>query len=204
MFILIISIRLGYCELLSPFHWEHVLIPVLPDICEGYLEAPVPFLIGVPKDFYENKELFNITWSRDTLIVLLDKRKILYNGADPKSPKASHLPKLKALKEQLGREYGVFQAKRELHYSPSEKQIKAVKNISQTIEMTFGKLLLNEINKVGCKALIKDSTKELDVDAAKKFVKRMAGADAEFLEKFCETQMFASYIKEKYENSTST
>lgn len=180
-----------------------MLIPVLPDMCEGYLEAPVPFLIGVPRDFDKSKELLTVVWSRDTVVVLLDKGKTLFSAANPKSPKKSHLPKLKGLKEQLGREYGVFEAKRELHYSPSEKQIKAVRSISQAIETAFGKLLLNEINKVGCKALIKESTKELDVDAAKKLVKRVAGSDAEFLERFCETQMLASYIKEKYENSTS-
>eukprot|EP01105_Mastigella_eilhardi_P008375 TRINITY_DN2034_c0_g1_i2.p1 TRINITY_DN2034_c0_g1~~TRINITY_DN2034_c0_g1_i2.p1 ORF type:complete len:416 (+),score=96.49 TRINITY_DN2034_c0_g1_i2:71-1249(+) len=33
--------------LLSPFSWQHVLIPVLPAKLYGYLEAPMPFIIGV-------------------------------------------------------------------------------------------------------------------------------------------------------------
>ena len=37
----------GATALLSPFAWQHVLIPVLPHQMISYLCAPVPFLVGV-------------------------------------------------------------------------------------------------------------------------------------------------------------
>jgi len=191
--------------LVNPFRWEHVLIPVLPDICEGYLEAPVPFLIGIPKDYKENKEFFNIVWSRDTLIVVLDEGKVYFHGPDPKSLKNSPLPKLKGLKEQIAKGYKAFESETELRYSPSEKQIKAIRSIQQAIEKSFNKLLLNQVNKANYKELLNESTKELNIDAAKKLLKKVShNSDIEFLEKFCETQMLAGYIKEKYENKATS
>lgn len=37
---------------LWPFAWQHVCIPVLPAALAGYLEAPMPFLIGAPRAHY--------------------------------------------------------------------------------------------------------------------------------------------------------
>lgn len=35
-------------ELIYPMHWQHIFIPVLPSDLLAYLQAPMPFLIGVP------------------------------------------------------------------------------------------------------------------------------------------------------------
>jgi hypothetical protein len=32
--------------IIFPFTWNHVLIPILPDLLRSYTEAPVPFIIG--------------------------------------------------------------------------------------------------------------------------------------------------------------
>ena len=36
----------AFLQLLFPFKFTSILIPVLPDSLRGYIEAPVPFLIG--------------------------------------------------------------------------------------------------------------------------------------------------------------
>lgn len=38
---------LSLIPLLRPFSWHSLLMPVLPDKLLGFLEAPVPFIIGV-------------------------------------------------------------------------------------------------------------------------------------------------------------
>ena len=45
------------CSWLYPFYWHHILIPVLPARLISYLQAPVPFLVGIQKEsFPEWKE----------------------------------------------------------------------------------------------------------------------------------------------------
>lgn len=34
-------------SLIFPFQWSHVYIPVLPDTFRTYMEAPLPFIIGL-------------------------------------------------------------------------------------------------------------------------------------------------------------
>jgi len=36
-------------DLLLPFHWRHVFVPYLPQHLQAYLDAPVPFLMGLEK-----------------------------------------------------------------------------------------------------------------------------------------------------------
>lgn len=38
------------CSLLFPFYWQHIYIPLLPAKLLDYLQAPVPFLVGVQAD----------------------------------------------------------------------------------------------------------------------------------------------------------
>ncbi|OUC49895.1 DENN domain protein [Trichinella nativa] len=41
--------------LIYPMHWQHIFIPVLPAHLCHYLNAPMPYLIGVPSVLYEVK-----------------------------------------------------------------------------------------------------------------------------------------------------
>lgn len=38
----------SFIRVLFPFHWPHVFIPVLPHTISGFLNAPLPFIIGIP------------------------------------------------------------------------------------------------------------------------------------------------------------
>lgn len=38
----------GICGLLHPLAWQHVYVPVLPHSLSGYLDAPMPYLMGLP------------------------------------------------------------------------------------------------------------------------------------------------------------
>lgn len=54
--------RLSACvqvlnNLLYPMHWQHIFISVLPSDLLAYLQAPMPFLIGVPEPTFKTLKL---------------------------------------------------------------------------------------------------------------------------------------------------
>lgn len=54
--------RLSACvhvlnNLLYPMHWQHIFISVLPSDLLAYLQAPMPFLIGVPEPTFKKLKL---------------------------------------------------------------------------------------------------------------------------------------------------
>jgi hypothetical protein len=44
-------------SLVFPFAWAHVYIPLLPRPLVGYLQAPVPFIIGIPSSFLHTPDV---------------------------------------------------------------------------------------------------------------------------------------------------
>ncbi|KAI8846347.1 AEX-3 domain-containing protein [Chytridium lagenaria] len=40
------------CLLLYPLSWQHILIPVLPSRLLSYLQAPMPYIIGVQREYF--------------------------------------------------------------------------------------------------------------------------------------------------------
>jgi len=44
--------------LLFPMNWQHIFIPILPKTMIEYVEAPMPFLIGVPAPLMKVLHLF--------------------------------------------------------------------------------------------------------------------------------------------------
>jgi hypothetical protein len=43
--------------LIYPFMWTHVLIPILPENLKAYIEAPVPFIIGMSENKEDNSSI---------------------------------------------------------------------------------------------------------------------------------------------------
>lgn len=74
-------VALALSSLMYPFKWEQVLIPVLPQSLEDYLQAPFPYIIGIssrncPTDLHQ-----------DTVKVVLDKGKVDCDTPLPLLPK---------------------------------------------------------------------------------------------------------------------
>lgn len=63
------------CSWLFPFYWHHILIPVLPARLLNYLQAPVPFIIGVHRNYFD-KDLMEEAIPHDTIIVDIDNNTI--------------------------------------------------------------------------------------------------------------------------------
>lgn len=66
--------RLSACvqalnTLLYPMHWQHIFIPVLPSDLLAYLQAPMPFMIGVPEPTYRKLKLAELS---EAVVLLAD------------------------------------------------------------------------------------------------------------------------------------
>jgi DENN (AEX-3) domain len=42
------------CSWMFPFNWHHILIPVLPARLLNYLQAPVPYIMGVHRSYFHS------------------------------------------------------------------------------------------------------------------------------------------------------
>ncbi|KAL7750250.1 hypothetical protein RI367_004423 [Sorochytrium milnesiophthora] len=67
--------------LIFPFYWFHIFIPVLPAALVGYLQAPVPFIVGMHKSYAPSTSELE-----DVLVVELDENRVTSNLAEPPMP----------------------------------------------------------------------------------------------------------------------
>lgn len=68
----------GLCRLLAPTAWQYVYIPVLPHNLIGYLDAPMPFLMGVHSAVRPFFAFFVLNPSLPCIFPLLAKNPRLY------------------------------------------------------------------------------------------------------------------------------
>ena len=62
------------CQLLFPFKWHHIYIPLLPAKCAEFLFAPVPFIMGI-----QRQSITNIEIPADVFQIDLDNNLIVCN-----------------------------------------------------------------------------------------------------------------------------
>jgi len=97
--IVFVSSNVGYLSacvlsvvpLLHPFIWQGAYVPVLPNNLREYLQAPVPYIMGVHEVPHKIAE-FRRTLDEAIVVVLVDTNEILMGGT--KTPAASVLPPL--------------------------------------------------------------------------------------------------------------
>jgi hypothetical protein len=96
--IVFVSSNIGYLSacvlsivpLLRPFIWQGTYVPVLPNTLREYLQAPVPYIMGVHESPHKMTE-FRRSLDPATIVVLIDTNEIVLGSG---SPAASVLPPL--------------------------------------------------------------------------------------------------------------
>lgn len=168
---------MAFCCLIYPFQWQYILIPLLPGIYKELLDAPVPYIAGMNTRSDEKSLILQNYES--VLVVLLDSGEFLQNEGQ----KFKKLPDLDNI-----------EAKIETIYNTTQKQpdIDAANQICGILEKSLKDNFLNKIPSI-------ESSKNLstDLESIKVQFKRNAKEeDREFIEKFAETQLFATYVGE--------
>jgi hypothetical protein len=60
-----------------PFTWDHIYIPILPARLLSYLQAPVPFLVGINREYFDTP-VEQENRPADAVLIDLDKDTITY------------------------------------------------------------------------------------------------------------------------------
>eukprot|EP00472_Partenskyella_glossopodia_P006702 CAMPEP_0197541178 /NCGR_PEP_ID=MMETSP1318-20131121/67017_1 /TAXON_ID=552666 /ORGANISM="Partenskyella glossopodia, Strain RCC365" /LENGTH=611 /DNA_ID=CAMNT_0043100327 /DNA_START=252 /DNA_END=2087 /DNA_ORIENTATION=- len=92
-------------RLMYPFSYEHVYIPILPKTLMEFLAAPMPFCIGVPREFLEISDLKDILEDKENMIIVdLDHNQVISNVPLTRLPRAE-LTKLQKRLKPLSKLY---------------------------------------------------------------------------------------------------
>ena len=67
--------------ILFPFIWQHVYVPILPAALSHFLDAPVPFLMGIFCASAEDKE--NLALPSEVRLFFFKFKKIFEGGSEP-------------------------------------------------------------------------------------------------------------------------
>jgi hypothetical protein len=70
-------------QLMAPFRWHHIYIPILPADLLAFLEAPTPFIVGVHADYQPCMDDF-----QDVTVVDLDAGEVKFEGQPALLPPA--------------------------------------------------------------------------------------------------------------------
>ena len=179
------------------------MIPVVPESCLELLEAPVPCILGMERSSENINDITTSMFTQETLIVLLDKNKIMHYNGNTVLNSLKKLPSLSDLRGNIMNSYSIFEKeKKDLlkNYCITEKMKKSVEEISNKIELGIKKAIINYLPlippRIGNKVIDLEKVKKLVLDKIKPI-------DEDFLKLFCETQMFATYVDEVNEERCS-
>ena len=84
----------SFLLLIFPFYWHHVYIPVLPAALMGYLQAPVPYIVGVSSSFKDIESP-----PEDATVIDLDACTVTVGGSPPSLPAKDKVKLLQRLRE---------------------------------------------------------------------------------------------------------
>ncbi|GLT81150.1 hypothetical protein SLA2020_525530 [Shorea laevis] len=173
---------LSIVPMIRPYQWQSLLMPVLPDDMLDFLDAPVPYIVGVKNKTSEVQ-------SKLTNSILVDA-----NKNQVKSPTIPQLPKQKQLYASLspyhaklvGESY--LGKKRPVHEC-TDVQIEAAKGFLQVLRSYLDSLCSNmrshtitnvQSNKDKVSLLLKES-----------FIDSFHSRDRPFMKLFVDTQLFS-------------
>ncbi len=173
----------------------------MPDMCLEILEAPVPFIVGVPKGISEGITFTKDAWCQQTAIVMLDLGKVFVcKCAFDSQEIMKKLPSLAGLAK--GIEAPLLQFVKEpckgaLPYELTKTQAELVTIVCKRMRQALDKTVMGMLPK---ERIPKKEDGSLDMEKVTVLLKDSADAvDKEFIGLFCETQMFASLLEERYE-----
>lgn len=167
-------------------------------MCLEILEAPVPFIVGVPKPVTEGMTFTKDAWCQQTAIVMLDLGQVFICKCPYDSTEVlKKLPSLAGLAKGLEGPFQQFAKdlpKDTLAYHPTKRQNDAVATVCHRMRMAIEKTMLGALPKT----IPKKEDGTIDLERVSATLQDSADAvDREFMNLFCETQMYASLVEER-------
>ncbi|KAI5674288.1 hypothetical protein M9H77_14652 [Catharanthus roseus] len=173
---------LSIIPLIRPYHWQSLLMPVLPNDMLDFLDAPVPYIVGVKNKTSEVQ-------SKLTNVVLVD-----VNKNQLKSPSIPALPKQKELFSRLspyhaklvGESY--LGRKRPL-YDCTDVQVEAAQGFLAVLRAYLDSLCCNLRSHTITNVQSNDDKVSLLLKES--FIESFPSRDRPFMKLFLDTQLFS-------------
>eukprot|EP01080_Neovahlkampfia_damariscottae_P006599 gene6599-10762_t len=200
-------------SLIFPFYWQHVYIPLLPKQCKDFIYAPVPFIMGIDTELFQQIG-FESSLHDDTVVVDLNLKKVQKIKLEP-------LPDTKNLKKQLSNilsKYKFVDSINEIDMAfplvPIPSEIDTLDD--QTKEFPkeeiryeffrYFSLLFKDYRKYILKAAHGATIDDLSEVFPKRdeYLSNFPKKDQEFFKNFFETSSWERFVIDKIESSTAT
>ncbi|XP_076905830.1 uncharacterized protein LOC143561715, partial [Bidens hawaiensis] len=173
---------LSIIPLIRPYHWQSFLMPVLPNDMLDFLDAPVPFIVGVKHKTAEVQ-------SKTANVIFVDA-----NKNQVKSSSLPHLPQHKELFTALSPYHSQlvgesYLGKRRQVYDCSEVQVEAAKRFLRVIRSYLDSLCSNLRSHTITNVQSNDDKVSLLLKES--FIDSFPSRDRPFMKLFVETQLFS-------------
>ena len=159
-----------------------MFIPIVPSCLYSILEAPIPYIVGLNKNLeYDINEFF--TMPDSAVVVSLDTSTISFTGI---KQTVEDFPSLRICFNELSAYYNSKTI-------TDHKEL--VKYICQTVKKTLKRSITNKLPTLS----ISRDIAETEIERIKTLIKQyILEEDKSFVSKFVETQIFVSYIEDRY------
>ena len=173
---------LSVIPLIRPYQWQSLLMPVLPNDMLDFLDAPVPYIVGV-----RNKT--NEVQSKLTNVILVDA-----NRNQVKSPSLPQLPRQKELMASLRSYHSTlvgesYLGRRRPVYECTEMQIEAAKGFLSVLKSYLDSLCDNIRSHTITNVQSNDD--KVSLLLRESFIDSFPYRDRPFMKLFVDTQLFS-------------
>ncbi|KAK7265431.1 hypothetical protein RJT34_33051 [Clitoria ternatea] len=173
---------LSVIPLIQPYRWQSLLMPVLPNDMLEFLDAPVPYVVGI-------KNKTNEVHSKFPNVILVDA-----NANQVKSPSIPQLPRQKELLSSLRSYHATlvgesYLGRRRPVYECSEYQIEAAKGFLSVLRSYLDSLCHNIRSHTITNVQSNDDKVSLLLKES--FIDSFPYRDRPFMKLFVETQLFS-------------
>ena len=175
------AVLLSIIPMLVPFTYQCCLIPVLPHCLHEFLEAPVPFVLGItspPKH----------PLAKDRFLLNIDQNKVFVKDAVPPLPASKEFKK--ALKN-FQRDLGLLYSRKKIAYDATEAQMRVGDALRIASESFFSNLFAGF--RKYCLSDRTDSDNPITIFLKDSFLADVPKKDRPFMKDFLETQIFNAY-----------
>lgn len=176
------ALVLSVIPLIRPYQWQSLLMPVLPNDMLDFLDAPVPYVVGVKKKTTEVQ-------SKLTNSILVDA-----NKNQVKSPTIPQLPKQKQLYSSLSPYHAKlvgesFLGRKRPVYDCTDVQVEAAKDFLAVLRSYLDSLCSNLRSHTITNVQSNDDKVSLLLKES--FIESFPSRDRPFMKLFLDTQLFS-------------
>ncbi|CAI0387842.1 unnamed protein product [Linum tenue] len=173
---------LSIIPLIRPYQWQSLLMPILPDDMLDFLEAPVPYIVGV-----KNKTIEVQSRLTNAVVVDINKNQVKSLGI-PQLPK--HRELFSSLSSYHAKLVGLsFSARRRPVYECTDEQVEAAKGFLRVLRSYLDTLCSNLRSHTITN--VQSNNDKVSLLLKESFIDSYPNRDRPFMKHFVDTQLFS-------------